>query len=667
MSIDNLNDVTETNNKKESYLAEFSTDITELAKKDLLDPVIGREDEIKRVSQILNRRTKNNPILVGDAGCGKTAIAEGIAQMIVEGNCPTNLLNKKIYSLEMSALVAGTKYRGQFEERMNNIIKEVKERDDVIIFIDEIHTMIGAGGSSGTLDAANILKPALSRGNIQCIGSTTHNEYKNSIGKDAALERRFQKVIIEEPTVNETIEIIKNLKERYEDYHNVTYTDEAVELSVKLAGRYITDRSFPDKAIDVIDEAGSNAQLSTINSVEIKDILKDIKETSQLKINSVNGQDFEKAVIYRDKEKELKEKLNIVREQWMNKNNSKRIVITGDNIRKIVSFISKVPVEKVTSNEAKKYLEMESILKKRIIGQDEAVTLVSNVLRRNKTAISNPNKPIGTFMFSGNTGVGKTELAKAISEEIFGPNSLIRIDMSEYGEKIESSKLTGAAPGYVGYEEGGQLTESVRKKPFSVVLFDEIEKAHPDVFNVLLQILDEGRLTDNSGRLIDFRNTIIILTSNVGVKNAQAKGKSISFNSSFSLSEEEDIKSNILKAMKDKFAPEFLNRINEMVTFNQLNEENIHEIVKIQIKKLKSRIVGVGYDLKWNKAVIKYIAKKTYDPKYGARPVERGIQKLVEDLISVQLLTNEPEKGTSINITYSKKEDALKATFINKK
>jgi len=653
----------EENTKKESILQQFSTDITELAKEDLLDPVIGRDREIERVAQILSRRNKNNPVLIGEPGVGKSAIVDGLAQLIVEGNCPSNLLDKKIMSLEMSSLVAGTKYRGQFEERMKSIIDELKKREDVIIFVDEIHTMVGAGSSSGSLDAANILKPALARGTIQCIGATTFDEYKNSVEKDGALERRFQKVIVEQPTTEETLTILHNLKERYEDFHNVKYTDKALELCVKLADRFIFDRSFPDKAIDILDEAGSRTQISKAIPDHIKQMSEDIKEVITLKQNSVKDQDFEKSVVFRDEERRLKEELALAKEEWKETIAENATIVDEESIRKVVSMVSKVPVEKVSTEDAKKYLMLEEIMKKDIVGQDEAVTAISKVLRRNKTAISNPNKPIGTFMFLGNTGVGKTETAKVIAEEIFGPNSLIRIDMSEYTEKFTASRLTGAAPGYVGYEEGGQLTESVRRKPFSVVLFDEIEKAHSDIYNVLLQILDEGRLTDNTGRVVNFKNTIIIMTTNVGVKNAQSMGKGIGFNTSSTIKEEEAIKQNIMKSLKDKFAPEFLNRVNELITFNQLSEDNIKDIVKIQLNKLKKRISDVGFKLDWTPSVVDYISKQTYEPQYGARPVERGIQKLVEDLISEELLRNDPEKGSTIKIKYKKKEDKLSVVF----
>jgi len=650
--------------EKESMLAQFSTEITKLAEEGKLDPVIGREKEIERVAQILSRRNKNNPVLIGEPGVGKSAIVDGLAQQIVDGNCPINLLDKKVYSLEMSALVAGTKYRGQFEERMKAIIDEIKSRDDVIIFVDELHTMVGAGSSSGSLDAANILKPALARGHIQCIGATTFDEYKNSVEKDGALERRFQKVIIDQPTADETIIILENLKERYEDFHNVYYTDEAIELCVKLSERFISDRSFPDKAIDVLDEAGSRTQIGKSLPDFVKQMSEKIKELKRLKHESVKLQDFEKGIIYRDEQSKMENELDTAKSEWreeMSKNDT--VVVNGDEIRKVVSMISKIPVEKCSTNDAKKYLDLEETLKKEIVGQDEAVSLVSKVLRRNKTAISNPNKPIGTFMFLGNTGVGKTETAKAIASEIFGPNSLIRIDMSEYSEKISASRLTGAAPGYVGYEEGGQLTEAVRRKPFSVVLFDEIEKAHSDIFNVLLQILDEGRLTDNTGRVVNFRNTIIIMTSNVGVKKAQSLGKGIGFNSSTSIKEEEAIKHNILKELKNKFAPEFLNRVNELVTFNQLTEDNIKDIVKIQMNKLKSRIENIGFKLVWTPTVVDFIAKETYEPMYGARPVERGIQKLVEDLISEEILRNDPALDSTIKVKYLKKDNKLSVVF----
>ena len=571
--------------------------------------------------------------------------------MIIDGECPTNLLDKKIYSLEMSSLVAGTKYRGQFEERMKAIIDELRTRKDVIIFVDELHTMVGAGSSSGSLDAANILKPALSSGDIQCIGATTFDEYRNSVEKDGALERRFQKVIINPPTKEETKIILDNLKERYEEFHNVTYTEEAIELCVSLADRFISDRAFPDKAIDILDEAGSRTQISKSVPQEIKDLNERIKEVSKLKENSVKDQQFEQSVIFRDEERCIKQELELTKKEWKENQNKHAIVVDGDEIRKVVSMISKIPVEKVSTDDAKKYLELESIMKREIIGQDEAVTKVAKVLRRNKTAISNPNKPIGTFMFLGNTGVGKTETAKVIAEEIFGPNSLIRIDMSEYAEKISASRLTGAAPGYVGYEEGGQLTEAVRRKPFSVVLFDEIEKAHPEIFNVLLQILDEGRLTDNTGRVINFRNTIIIMTSNVGVKKAQQMGKGVGFTTSSSVKADEAVKNNIMKELKSKFAPEFLNRVNELVTFNALSEDNIKDIVGIQMNKLKNRINSIGYSLTWSPEVVDFIAKETYDPQFGARPVERGIQTLIEDSISEELLRQSDVTLKNIDIT----------------
>jgi len=648
---------------KESILLQFSTDITELAKKELLDPVIGRDREIERVAQILSRRNKNNPVLIGEPGVGKSAIVDGLAQMIVNGDCPTNLLDKKILSLEMSSLVAGTKYRGQFEERMKAIIDELKKRDDVIIFVDELHTMVGAGSSSGSLDAANILKPALARGVIQCIGATTFDEYKNSVEKDGALERRFQKVIVEAPTADETRIILENLRERYENFHNVKYTEESLDLCVKLAERFITDRSFPDKAIDILDEAGSRTQISKSVPEHIKQLQEDIKKIGILKHESVKAQDFEQSVIHRDEERKMKDELQYAKDEWKEEIANNAVIVDGESIRKVVSMISKVPVEKVSTNDAKKYLELENIMKQSVVGQDEAVTLVSKVLRRNKTAISNPNKPIGTFMFLGGTGVGKTETAKVIADEIFGPNSLIRIDMSEYSEKISASRLTGAAPGYVGYEEGGQLTEAVRRKPFSVVLFDEIEKAHSDIFNVLLQILDEGRLTDNTGRVVNFKNTIIIMTSNVGVKNAVAMGKGVGFNTLTSVKEDAAVKHNIMKSLKDKFAPEFLNRVNELVTFNQLSEDNIKDIVKIQMNKLKKRISEMGFNIDWTPAVVDFIAKETYEPQYGARPVERGIQKLIEDMISEELLRKEPAIGSTIKVKYGKKDNKLSVSF----
>ena len=654
-------DYTPKQNKDESVLLEFSTNITELAINNKLDPVIGREKETERVAQILSRRRKNNPVIIGEPGVGKSAIVEGLAQAIVNGKAPTNLLNKQILSLEMGSLVAGTKYRGQFEERMKAIIDELKENDNIIIFMDEIHTLVGAGGASGSLDAANILKPALARGEIQCIGATTFDEYKKSIEKDGALERRFQKVIIDEPSIEETRLILNTIKNKYEEFHKVHYTEDALASCITLSNRFISDRSFPDKAIDVLDEAGSRTQIKKVLPVKISKLNDELSQIVQKKLKAVKAQEFELAVKYRNTESEMKKELERMKKNWeQDKNNNKYVNITVDDIRNVISMIAKIPIDKVSSDDRKKYLALEKILKEKIIGQDEAVSIISKTLRRNKTAISNPNKPIGTFMFLGNTGVGKTETAKVIADELFDGN-LIRIDMSEYSEKIASSRLTGAAPGYVGYEEGGQLTEQVRRKPFSVILFDEIEKAHSDIFNVLLQILDEGRLTDNTGRTVNFRNTIIIMTSNVGVKKAQEFSTNIGFGSSYT--KEENIKRNIQKELKKKFAPEFLNRINDIITFNQLSEDNIADIVKIHLNMLKNRISEVGFKLTWNKKVVDYLAKETYEPMYGARPVERGIQKLVEDLLSEEILEQDPPKGSELKVKLLK--DGLKIEIKN--
>jgi len=649
------------NTNKESILVQFSTDITELAKADLLDPVIGREREIERVAQILSRRNKNNPVLIGEPGVGKSAIVDGLAQLIVKGECPTNLLDKKILSIEMSSLVAGTKYRGQFEERMKAIIDELKKRNDVIIFVDELHTMVGAGSSTGSLDAANILKPALARGSIQCIGATTFDEYKNSVEKDGALERRFQKVIIEPPTAEETKIILQNLKERYEDFHNVKYTDEAIELCVKLADRFIFERAFPDKAIDILDEAGSRTQISKSVPEHIKQMSAEIKEVISLKQLSVKQQDFERSVVYRDKEKDLKKQLEKAKIEWKQKVALNAQIVDGDEIRKVVSMISKIPVEKVSTNDAKKYLELENIMKKEIVGQDEALTILSKSLRRSKTGISNPNKPF-SFLMIGGTGVGKTLTAKIISEEVFGPNSLIRYDMSEYSEKINSTKFLGATASYVGYDDTPAV-EKVRRKPFSVVLFDEIEKAHPDFYNVLLQILDEGQVSDSHGRVINFRNTIIIMTSNVGVKNAISMGKGVGFNTTTSSTEYETIKNNIKKSMKDKFPPEFLNRITNIISYNHLSMDDSKKIIEIQLNKLKTRVINLGYNISWNSNVVDFLLKESYDSNFGARPIERSIQNLIEDLISEEMLKNEPTIGCNINVKFNKKTDKINIEF----
>jgi len=641
-------DSTPKKSKEDSVLMQFSTNITQLAIDGKLDPVIGRDTEIERVAQILSRRRKNNPVIIGEPGVGKSAVVEGLAQMIIDGTAPTNLLAKEILSLEMGSLVAGTKYRGEFEERMKAIINELTENDKVIIFMDEIHTLVGAGGSSGSLDAANILKPALARGTIQCIGATTFDEYKNSIEKDGALERRFQKVMIDEPNSDETRQILETIKVKYEEFHNVEYTDDALDSCVKLAERFISDRAFPDKAIDILDEAGSRTQIKKVVPEEIKNLNEEINAIIADKIAYVKNQDFENAAKYRTLETEKKDTLDLFKKDWEEKQSEFATKIGVDEIRNVISLISKIPLDKVSSDDREKYLNLEKILKGKIIGQDEVLKVLAKTIRRNKTAISNPNKPIGTFLFLGNTGVGKTETAKAIADELFD-GSLIRIDMSEYIEKINVSRLTGAAPGYAGYEEGGQLTEQVRRKPFSVVLFDEIEKAHPEVFNTLLQILDEGRLTDNTGRLVNFKNTVIIMTSNVGVKKAQELGSGIGFGNN-SFSKEEKIKQNIQKELKKKFAPEFINRISEIITFNQLSKENITEIVDIHLEMLKKRIEEVGFKLSWSKKVSAFIAEETYEPMFGARPVERGIQKLVEDVISETILENDPATGTEIRL-----------------
>jgi len=588
---------------------------------------------------------------------GKSSIVEGLAQMIVNGDCPTNLLDKKILSLEMSSLVAGTKYRGQFEERMKAIIDELKKRDDVIIFVDELHTMVGAGSSSGSLDAANILKPALARGVIQCIGATTFDEYKNSVEKDGALERRFQKVIVEAPTADETRIILENLKDRYEKFHNVKYTEDALDLCVKLSERFISDRSFPDKAIDILDEAGSRTQISKSVPEHIKTLSEEIKKVVQLKHDSVKEQDFELSAKYRDSERQFKTELALAKEEWKEKISNNSVIVDSDSIRSVVSMISKVPVEKVSTNDAKKYLDLENILKKEIVGQDEALTILSKALRRSKTGITNPNKPF-SFLMIGGSGVGKTLTAKVIAEEVFGPNSLIKYDMSEYSEKINTNKFLGSVAGYVGYDDSPAV-EKVRKKPFSVVLFDEIEKAHPDFYNVLLQILDEGQVSDSHGRNINFKNTIIIMTSNIGVKNALSMGTGVGFNTSTSLKESIAITNNIKKSMKDKFPPEFLNRLTNIISYNQLSECDTKKIIEIQLIKLKKRISELGYDITWKSDILDYLLKESFDINFGARPVERAIQTLIEDLISEEMLKNDTKLGSVINIKFNKKDNKI--------
>jgi ATP-dependent Clp protease ATP-binding subunit ClpC len=648
---------------KTPILDNFSVDLCQAARNGDIDPIVGREKEIERVAQILSRRRKNNPVLIGEPGVGKSAIVEGLAKKIIEGDCPNILLDKRIVALSLTSLVAGTKYRGQFEERLKALVDEIKQQSDVIVFIDEIHTIIGAGNPSGNMDAANILKPALARGDLQCIGATTMDEYRESIESDGALERRFQKIIVEPPTVEETRLIIDRLAPIYGDHHNVTYTPKALDLCVTLSARFISDRFFPDKAIDILDEAGARCQIKTEVPVRIKKLQEAIEKMVQEKQSVIKDQNFEKAAEIRDAQTHLIEELDKEKKIWKVANVHNKVEVGEFKIREVVAMMTGIPVEKCDINDAKKYLDLEEIMKKRIVGQDEALTSVSKTLRRNKTSISNPNKPIGTFLFLGNTGVGKTETAKTIADEIFGPNSLIRIDMSEYQERHTVSKLIGAPPGYVGYGEGGDLTEKVRRKPFAVVLFDEIEKAHPDVFNTLLQVLDEGFLSDRQGRKVNFRNTIIIMTSNVGIKQAIEYGAGVGFKTTSSVSINEAMRQRITKELHAKFPPEFINRVNEIVTFNALSEDNIKEIIKIHLNKLGERIGLAGYKFKWNENVIDHIFKDSYEPEYGARPVERAIQHIIEDRISEELLKVEDAEDSTISISYNDKKQELNVSI----
>ena len=649
-------------------LDNFGRDLTLYAKEGKLDPIVGRNKEIERVSQILSRRKKNNPILVGEPGVGKSAIAEGLALRIVDRKVSRNLFNKRIIMLDLAAIVAGTKYRGQFEERLKSIITELENNKDIILFIDEIHTLVGAGGASGSLDASNMFKPALARGEVQCIGATTLNEYRQHIEKDGALERRFQKIIVNPASVNETIEILMNIKHKYEDHHNVTYTEDAIKSCVHLTNRYISDRFFPDKAIDALDEAGSRVHITNIKvSKKITDLEIKINETTTNKINSIKQQRFEIAAKLRDEEKLLIQTLEKEKRKWEKTTKSKREVVTEKNIEDVVSIMTGIKVQSIASKEKKVLSNMANKINKSIIGQNEAVKKVVNAIRRNRAGLKDPNKPIGSFMFIGPTGVGKTHLTKALSLEMFdSEDALIRIDMSEYMEKFAISRLIGAPPGYVGYEEGGQLTEKVRRRPYSVVLLDEIEKAHPDISNLLLQILDEGKITDSLGRTIDFRNTIIIMTSNIGSRQIKEYGNGIGFNTSTKENNfDDESKSIIEKALKKQFSPEFLNRIDETILFKSLNKDDILKIIDLEINLIIKRIKDLGYTAKISKSAKVYIAEEGFDRKNGVRPLKRAIQRLFEDPISELIIDSKIIKGETINVTVTK--DKKQLSFKHKK
>ena len=646
-------------------LDNFGTDLTRAAEEGKLDPVIGREKEIERVAQILSRRKKNNPVLIGEPGVGKSAIVEGLALRIVEKKVSRILFNKRVVTLDMASVVAGTKYRGQFEERIRSIIKELQKNPDIILFIDEIHTLVGAGSAAGSMDAANMLKPALARGEIQCIGATTLDEYRKNIEKDGALERRFQKIIVEPTTPEETLQILRNIKDRYEDHHNVTYTDAALEACVKLADRYITDRFFPDKAIDALDEAGSRVHLINIAAPkEIEEQEKLIDEMKNRKNEAVRLQNFELAASYRDKEKELSAQLDIMKENWEKSLKENRETVDDEQIANVVSMMSGVPVQKMAQAEGMRLMGMKDDLMSKVIGQDKAIETLVKAIRRSRIGLKDPNRPIGTFMFLGPTGVGKTHLAKELAKFMFGSaDALIRVDMSEYMEKFTVSRLVGAPPGYVGYEEGGLLTEKVRRKPYSIVLLDEIEKAHPDVFNILLQVLDEGHLTDTNGRTVDFKNTIVIMTSNVGTRQLKDFGKGIGFTSGQTENMKDYSRGIITKALNKQFAPEFLNRLDEIINFDQLEMDSLVKIVDIELEGLYKRVEAIGYKLVMDDEARKFIANKGYDIQYGARPLKRAIQTHVEDALAEVILGSDIQEGDTIRGTHDKKKDAIVMTI----
>ena len=650
------------NKSKTPVLDNFGRDLTLLAENDKLDPVVGRKKEIERISQILSRRKKNNPILIGEPGVGKSAIAEGLALRIIQRKVSRILFNKRIISLDLASLVAGTKYRGQFEERMKALMNELEKNEDIILFIDEIHTIVGAGGATGSLDASNMLKPALARGEIQCIGATTLDEYRQNIEKDGALERRFQKVIVEPTSVEETIQILQNIKSKYEDHHNVTYTDDAIDACVKLTNRYMTDRFLPDKAIDALDEAGSRIHITNI--VVPKRILALEKELEQIKLDKnlvVKSQKYEEAAKLRDDEKRVEKDLKHEQQIWEEQSKLNRETVTEDNVAEVVSMMTGIPVNRVAEAESNRLAELPNLIKGKVIGQNEAVQKVIKAIQRNRVGLKDPNKPIGSFIFLGQTGVGKTQLAKVLATELFdNADALIRIDMSEYMEKFAISRLVGAPPGYVGYEEGGQLTEKVRRKPYSVVLLDEIEKAHPDVFNMLLQILDDGFITDSLGRKIDFRNTIIIMTSNIGARQLKDFGQGVGFSTATKQNQADDHSKSIIEnALKKSFAPEFLNRIDDVIIFNALEKEDIHKIIDIELEKLLLRITDLGYSLKLTKKAKDFIVDKGFDRQYGARPLKRAIQKYIEDALAEKIVTSKLKENDSIVMDLDEKNDEL--------
>ncbi|MBA6152623.1 ATP-dependent Clp protease ATP-binding subunit [Gelidibacter maritimus] len=647
---------------KTPVLDNFGRDLTVLAEEGKLDPVVGREKEIQRVSQILSRRKKNNPLLIGEPGVGKSAIAEGLALRIIKRKVSRILFNKRVVTLDLASLVAGTKYRGQFEERMKAVMNELEKNDDIILFIDEIHTIVGAGGATGSLDASNMFKPALARGEIQCIGATTLDEYRQYIEKDGALERRFQKVIVEPTTVEETIQILENIKDKYEEHHNVHYTQEAIEACVKLTNRYMTERFLPDKAIDALDEAGSRVHITNINvPKQVLELEKQLEAVKETKNTVVKKQKYEEAAKLRDDEKRLEKELAVAQEQWEEETKLHKETVTEDNVADVVSMMTGIPVNRIAQTESNKLAQLPELIKGKVIGQDEAVAKVVKAIQRNRAGLKDPGKPIGSFIFLGQTGVGKTQLAKVLAKELFdSEDALVRIDMSEYMEKFAISRLVGAPPGYVGYEEGGQLTEKIRRKPYAVVLLDEIEKAHPDVFNMLLQVLDDGYLTDSLGRKIDFRNTIIIMTSNIGARKLKDFGQGVGFGTAAKAAQASDNTRSIIEnALKKAFAPEFLNRIDDVMVFNTLEKEHINKIIDIELEKLIIRIKGLGYELILTSDAKDYIAEKGFDQQYGARPLKRAIQKYVEDTLAEEIIAAKINEGDTITMDLNKKSNEL--------
>ena len=647
---------------KTPVLDNFGRDLTALANSGKLDPVIGREKEIERVSQILSRRKKNNPLLIGEPGVGKSAIAEGLALRIIEKKVSRILYNKRVVTLDLASIVAGTKYRGQFEERMKAVMNEIEKNDDIILFIDEIHTIVGAGGATGSLDASNMFKPALARGEIQCIGATTLDEYRQYIEKDGALERRFQKIIVQPTTVNETLEILRNIKDQYESHHNVNFTDKALEACVKLTDRYVSDRFLPDKAIDAMDEAGSRVHITNMDVPKnIVDLEHSLEEVRNKKNEVVKKQKYEEAAKLRDDEKRIEKELLNAQEQWQEDIKLHRETVDENDISEVVSMITGIPVNKIAKAELKELNNLGNSISGKVIGQEEAVNKVVKAIQRNRAGIKDPNKPIGSFIFLGQTGVGKTQLAKILSSELFnGSDSLIRIDMSEYMEKFAVSRLIGAPPGYVGYEEGGQLTEKVRRKPYSVILLDEVEKAHPDIFNMLLQVLDEGSLTDSLGRKVDFKNTVIIMTSNLGARQVKDFGNGVGFGTESMKSQEaKNIKSTIEKSLKKAFSPEFLNRVDEIVVFNSLEKNDLKKIINIELEKLKKRLKELGYEIKISAKALSFLCEKGFDKKYGARPLKRAIQNYVEDLIAEEIVKSNIKEGNKFKIDCNKNNTEL--------